>query len=66
MWIAMHFGSLVVTMLIDFGSTYNFMDIQLVKTLKLLVDHASTLRVTISNGEVTMNQGHYKRVTWTP
>ena len=46
--------------LIDTGSTHNFMDKGLVASLKLQVDHTSCFEVKVSNGQITKTMGECK------
>ncbi|KAK5840281.1 hypothetical protein PVK06_009172 [Gossypium arboreum] len=51
--------------LINSGSTHNFVDAKLVKTLNLSVEHSCKLKVIVSNEGVLLTQGHCKAVSWT-
>uniref|UniRef100_A0A2N9EIS5 Integrase catalytic domain-containing protein n=1 Tax=Fagus sylvatica TaxID=28930 RepID=A0A2N9EIS5_FAGSY len=48
--------------LIDTGSTHNFMDKGLVASLKLQVDHTSCFEVKVSNGQITKTMGECKSI----
>jgi hypothetical protein len=52
-----YLGNLKVVILIDSGSTHNFMDAALIHKLQLLVNKASVVRVQVANGEVIVSEG---------
>ncbi|XP_040996067.1 uncharacterized protein LOC121242242 [Juglans microcarpa x Juglans regia] len=50
-------GSCAVEILVDSGSTHNFVDLLVVKDAKLMAHQASTLQVRVANGEKLLSQG---------
>jgi hypothetical protein len=52
-----YLGNLKVVILIDSGSTHNFMDAALIHKLQLLINKASVVKVQVANGEVIVSEG---------
>lgn len=55
-----HIEQTEVIILVDFGSTHNFMDSKLAKNLNLPIEPAVTLRVMVTNSVTLLTQGIYK------
>ncbi|GMI77908.1 hypothetical protein HRI_001460100 [Hibiscus trionum] len=50
--------------LVDTGSTHNFLSISTAKTLRLVIDRKSSLRVAVANGNVLNTLGQCHAVDW--
>lgn len=53
-----------VVVLVDSGSTHNFIDFKVAKRLKLTIEPGPNLRVMVSNGVRLCTQGLYRAVLW--
>ena len=51
-----------VVVLIDTGSTHNFLDCNLAKSLKFIIDNTSCFGVKVDNGEVIRTKGECKDI----
>lgn len=51
-----------LVVLLDTGSTHNFIDVALVPSLQLLVDQSHTLEVKVANGAMVRTQGFCDQV----
>ena len=52
-----------LVVLLDTGSTHNFIDAALVPSLHLLVDQSQTLEIKVANGAVVKTQGFCDQVS---
>lgn len=57
-------GNTEVIVLVDSGSTHNFMDLRMAKRLNLVVESGSILRVMVANGVRLSTQGLCRAVAW--
>lgn len=57
MMIAVKMGKVEVIILVDLGSTHNFVDTKLVKRLKLSVEQSCQLKVMLANGGSLTTRG---------
>ncbi|KAK8288461.1 hypothetical protein V6Z12_D07G127200 [Gossypium hirsutum] len=64
MRVAARVGSLIAIILVDSGSTHNFIDARLVNRLSLPIMHQEQLRVSVVNGESLFTRGVCKGVLW--
>ncbi|KAK8282543.1 hypothetical protein V6Z12_D08G034600 [Gossypium hirsutum] len=64
MRVAARVGSCVVVILVDSGSTHNFIDARLVNRLSLPVIHQEKLKVSVANGSHLFTIGLCQGVVW--
>lgn len=64
MRLAARTGQHEVIMLVDSGSTHNFMDSRFMKLAHLVVDFACRMRVVVVVGGQLATQGLCRRVSW--
>lgn len=51
-------GAVKVVVLIDMGSTHNFLDSEVLQKIKLRVDKATKVHVKVANGELVGGEGN--------
>lgn len=54
----------LVQILVDFGSTNNFLDSTLATKIHPVLDHTNTLEVVVANGEKLRSTGRCDNVKW--
>ena len=55
-------NSVSLVILVDFGSTHNFIDAAVVSVLRVPVDESQILKVKVANGDIIQTQGLCKDV----
>ncbi|KAA3474610.1 Aspartic peptidase [Gossypium australe] len=64
MRVATNIGQTKVILLINSGSTHNFINANLVKQLALLVSPMNKLKVIVANGAILVAGGIFRAVQW--
>lgn len=53
-----------IIMLVDSGSTHNFISVSVAKSLKLICSHKKQSSMTIANGEKVKTMGECSQLRW--
>lgn len=59
------FQSQIMQILVNSGSTNNFLDVSLASKLNIIPDCTKSMEVVVANGEELKNSGFCKSVSWT-